>query len=382
MNFDFSEDQKALKDQVRKFLDQSCPLAVTRRVLDGEDTHAADVWKGLAELGAMGIAIPETYGGMGLGALDLCVVAEEMGRACAPVPYSSTVYLVAEAILRFGSDAQKSAWLPRIADGSAIGTLAAAEGPQAPNERNIRASFSGGKLSGAKVPVSDGEAANVAVVLASSGGGLSLVLADLGQCGGQGGGQAGGQAGIARERVAQIDPTRKHARLTFQGAAAEPLGPAGQGWRLLTELYDAAAVYFAFEQIGGAESALWMARDYALERQAFGRQIGSYQGIKHKLADVYIKMELARSNAYYAAMMLAEKGADLPIAAAAARVAAIEAYEFAAKENIQTHGGIGFTWEANPQFHYRRARVLALNIGGALAWKHRLVSLLEKKNAA
>ena len=247
-----------------------------------------------------------------------------------------------------------------------------------PTERSIRVAYAGGKLTGTKLPVADGEAAHVAVVLASSGGGLSLVLADLGQCGGQG----GGQAGIARERVAQIDPTRKHARLTFQGAAAEPLGPAGQGWRLLTELYDAAAVYFAFEQIGGAESALWMARDYALERQAFGRQIGSYQGIKHKLADVYIKTELARSNAYYAAMMLNDRGADLPLAAAAVRVAAIEAYEFAAKENIQTHGGIGFTWEANPQFHYRRARVLALNIGGALAWKHRLVSLLEKKNAA
>jgi acyl-CoA dehydrogenase len=216
----------------------------------------------------------------------------------------------------------------------------------------------------------DGEAANVAIVLASSGGQLSMALADL------------AEKGTGRERVATVDPTRKHARLTFDNVRAEPLGPAGQGWRQLNELYDAAAVYFAFEQIGGAESALWMARDYALERQAFGRQIGSYQGIKHKLADVFIKSELARSNAYYAAMMLAEKGADLPIAAAAARVAATDAYEFAAKENIQTHGGIGFTWEANPQFHYRRARVLALNIGGPMAWKNKLVSHLEKKNAA
>ena len=370
MNFDFSEDQKALKDQVAKFLTGSCPLEVTRRVLDGEETHAKDVWQGLAELGAMGIAIPEIYGGMGLGPLDLCVVAEEMGRACAPVPFSSTVYLAAEAILRFGSEAQKTAWLPKLASGTAIGTIAVAEGTQTPSERNIRANFSGGKLSGAKIPVADGEAANVAVVLAASGGQLSLVLVDM------------AEKGTLRERVATVDPTRKHARLTFDNVRAEPLGPPGQGWRLLTELYDAAAVYFAFEQIGGAESALWMARDYALERQAFGRQIGSYQGIKHKLADVYIKMELARSNAYYAAMMLHDRGADLALAAAAARVAGIDAYEFAARENIQTHGGIGFTWEANPQLHYRRSRVLALTIGGPMAWKNKLVGQLEKRNVA
>jgi alkylation response protein AidB-like acyl-CoA dehydrogenase len=141
-------------------------------------------------------------------------------------------------------------------------------------------------------------------------------------------------------------------------------------------------VLFAFEQIGGAEAAMWMGRDYALQRQAFGRVIGSYQAIKHKLADVYVKTELARSNAYYGAMMYAENGADLPIAAAAARVAATDAYDFAAKENIQTHGGIGFTWEADTQFHYRRSRLLALAIGGPTAWKDKLVTRLERKNAA
>jgi alkylation response protein AidB-like acyl-CoA dehydrogenase len=143
-----------------------------------------------------------------------------------------------------------------------------------------------------------------------------------------------------------------------------------------------AAIYLAFEQIGGAEAALWMARDYALERQAFGRQIGSYQGIKHKLADVYIKIQLARSNAYYGAMMLNDRGADLPVAAAATRVAGIEAYQFAAQEGLQTHGGIGFTWEANTQFHYRRAKLLGLALGGPMAWKDKLVTRLEKRNAA
>jgi alkylation response protein AidB-like acyl-CoA dehydrogenase len=187
---------------------------------------------------------------------------------------------------------------------------------------------------------------------------------------------------VTRNRVETIDPARKHAELAFKDAAAELLGGEGEGWRTLERLYDAAAVYLAFAQVGGAESALWMARDYALQRQAFGRSIGSYQAIKHKLADCYVKLELARSNAYYGAMMLTEGGADLPLAAAAARIAATEAYDYTAKENIQTHGGIGFTWEADTQFHYRRSRVLALALGGPMAWKDKLVTRLEQKNAA
>jgi alkylation response protein AidB-like acyl-CoA dehydrogenase len=190
------------------------------------------------------------------------------------------------------------------------------------------------------------------------------------------------QSPVNAKRVETIDPARKHAELTFNAAASEFLGAEGECWRLLERLYDAAAVYFAFAQVGGAEAAMWMARDYALQRQAFGRAIGSYQAIKHKLADCYVKLELARSNAYYGAMMLTDGGADLPLAAAAARIAATEAYDFAAKENIQTHGGIGFTWEADTQFHYRRARVMALSIGGPMAWKDKLVTRLEQKNVA
>ena len=374
MNFDFSDDQKMLKDQVRKFLTDKCPPAVVRRVLDGAEPYAADVWRGLAELGVMGAAIPEAYGGLGLGALELCVIAEELGRACAPVPFSSSIYLAAEAIQRWGTEAQKQAWLPKLADGTAIGTVAASEGTQPASPRTVRASLTGNTLSGVKLPVADGEAANIAIVLAHTGGsgdrGLSLALVDL------------SHPSVARERVDTIDPTRKHARLTFDVTPAEILGVKGEGWQQLNQLYDAAAVWFAFEQIGGTESALYMARDYALQRTAFGRQIGSYQAIKHKLADMYIKMELARSNAYYAAMMLSEGGADQALAAAAARVAAIEAYDFAAAENIQTHGGIGFTWAADTQFHFRRSRVLALSIGGLLAWKDKLITRLEQKNAA
>ena len=366
MNFDFSDDQKLLKEQVRKFLTDKCPTRVVRRVLDGTETHAEEVWKGLVELGVPGVGIPEEYGGLGLTPLELCVVAEEIGRAAAPVPFDTSVVLATEAIKLAGSEAQKKKWLPLLASGEAIGTLAVAEGPQAPKPRNVTTTFGNGYLHGRKVPVADGEAATFAVVMAKT----SLVLVDL------------AQAAVTRKRVETIDPARKHADLTFNGASAELLGGEGEGWRLLERLHDAAAVYFAFAQVGGAEAAMWMARDYALQRFAFGRLIGSYQAIKHKLADCYVKLELARSNAYYGAMMLTEGGADLPLAAAAARIAATEAYDFAAKENIQTHGGIGFTWEADTQFHYRRSRVMALSIGGPMAWKDKLVTRLEQKNAA
>ena len=374
MNFDFSDDQKLLKEQVRKFLADKCPTKVVRRVLDGSETHAEDVWKGLVDLGVPALGIPETYGGMGLSPLEVCVVAEEIGRAAAPVPFDSSVVLATEALKLAGSDAQKKKWLPELASGKAIGTLAIAEGAQPPKPRNIRTMFGGGRLNGKKLPVTDGEAATFAIALANTGGSgdraVSLVIVDL------------TQKAVAKKRIETIDPARKHAELTFTDASAELLGAEGEGWSLLERLYDAAAVYFAFAQVGGAEASMWMARDYALQRNAFGRAIGSYQAIKHKLADCYVKLELARSNAYYGAMMLTEGGADLPLAAAAARIAATEAYDFAAKENIQTHGGIGFTWEADTQFHYRRSRLLALSIGGPMAWKDKLVTRLEQKNAA
>jgi alkylation response protein AidB-like acyl-CoA dehydrogenase len=324
------------------------------------------VWKGLVELGVPATTIPEAYGGLGLSPLELCVIAEEIGRAAAPVPFDTSVVLATEALKLAGSEAQKKKWLPLLAEGKATGTLAVSEGAQPPKPRNLSTSFGGGRLNGKKVPVADGDSASFAIVLTRNG----LVLAEL------------GQKGVKKRRVDTIDPARKHAELTFDDANAELLGAEGDGWRTLERLYDAAAIYFAFAQVGGAEAAMYMARDYALQRQAFGRAIGSYQAIKHKLADCYVKLELARSNAYYGAMMLTDGGADLPLAAAAARIAATDAYDFASKENIQTHGGIGFTWEADTQFHLRRARLMALNIGGPMAWKDKLVNRLEQKNAA
>jgi alkylation response protein AidB-like acyl-CoA dehydrogenase len=187
--------------------------------------------------------------------------------------------------------------------------------------------------------------------------------------------------GVARRELQTLDPSRDHARLDFDATTAESL-PATEGWATVQRLMDRAAILFAFEQVGGADMSLQMARNYALERYAFGRPIGSFQAIKHKLADMYVALELARSNAYYGAWALATDAADLPMAAATARVSATEAFHLASKENIQTHGGIGFTWAVDCHLFYRRSKQLALNLGGAPFWKNRLVDLLETRNAA
>jgi acyl-CoA dehydrogenase len=366
VNFDFSADQKALREQARKFLGEHASSTRVRRILEGAAPYDAELWRGMGEMGWMGTAIPEPLGGAGFGHLELCVIAEELGRSLAPTPFASTIYLAAEALLLAGSDAQRKRWLPRIAQGDAIGCLALAEGPQVATPANLATRADAGRLTGVKVPVADGDVADFAIVLASEGAGrASLFLVDL------------KGPGVTRAAVATVDPTRSHARMALDGAPGELLGAAGQGWPLAERLLDRAAVLVAFEQIGGAQASLEMAREYALGRFAFGRQIASFQAIKHKLADMYVGVELARSNAYYGAWALTKDAPELPVAAAAARVAASEAYYQAAKENIQIHGGMGFTWEFDCHLHYRRAKLTGLMLGSARRWKDLLVARLE-----
>ncbi len=370
MNFDFSDDLKQLRDQARRFLSEQCTPAVVRRSLDGQERFAAPLWREIGGMGWIGAAIPETFGGAGLGYEGLCVLAEEIGRVVAPVPFGSTAYLASEAILTAGSDAQKRAWLPKLADGSLIGCLALAEGAGNPDPATIQARVSGGRLSGSKWPVADGGIADIAVVVArDEAGHMGLFLAPL--------------ADVRRRDLQTLDPTRNHARLDFDALPVERLGGGAEdGWELVQRVLDRAAVLFAFEQVGGADACLQMARDYAMERFAFGRPIGSFQAIKHKLADMYVALELARSNAYFGAWALSADAADLALAAATARVSATEAFHLASKENIQTHGGIGFTWAVDCQLFYRRSKQLALTLGGPPFWKDRLVGLLETRNAA
>jgi alkylation response protein AidB-like acyl-CoA dehydrogenase len=371
MNLDFSDDQKHLKSEARRFLEAKCPPSRVRDVIEGRaDGYDRDLWRAVADQGWLGAAIPEEYNGLGLGRLELCVVAEELGRALAPIPFASTLYFFAEAILLAGDADQRSAFLPRLAAGELIGALAAAEGPGPASPASIRAVVNGLRLSGTKLPVTDGDIADHALVLAQENGRPGLFLADL------------SGPGVARETVQTLDPTRSVAKLVFDGAPVTRLGPAGQGAELLAQVMDRAAVLIAFEQIGGADRCLEIARDYALERYAFSRPIGSYQAIKHRLADMFIKNELARSNAYYGAWALSTDAPELPLAASAARISATEAFNFAAREAIQVHGGVGFTWAMDCHLFYRRSRQLGLVAGPPRAWKERLVGQLEARNAA
>jgi acyl-CoA dehydrogenase len=177
--------------------------------------------------------------------------------------------------------------------------------------------------------------------------------------------------------VKSIDPTRNTATITFKDTAAEPLGAGGDGWTLLQALQDRAAVLYAFEQLGGAQRALDMGVAYAKERFAFGRAIGSFQAIKHMLADMYVTAKLAESNCYYAAWALSTDAAELPLAAATARVSATQAFQQCSKDNIQVHGGMGFTWEFDCHLYYRRSNFLALELGGLSVWEDRLVNGLR-----
>jgi acyl-CoA dehydrogenase len=339
---------------------------VVRAILDGDADYDVGLWKKIADMGYMATVIPEEFGGLGLSYLELCVIAEELGRVAAPVPFSSSVYLATEAILLAGSQKQKETWLPKLATGEVIGTFAFAEGHGRPSPSSLTTRVSNGKLSGTKLPVADGTAAGVAVVVA--GNGVHLVALD--------------QVGVTVSDVSTIDPSRGHNRIEFAGADAEPLGGASEGWALTQKLLDRAAVLFAWEQVGGAEAALEMAKQYALGRYAFGRPIASYQAIKHKLANAYVKNTLAKSNGYYGAWALNTDAAELPLAAATARVSATQAYYYASKENIQTHGGMGFTWEFDCQFYYRRAKLLSVNIGSEGFWQDRLITAVEQGNTA
>lgn len=371
MNFDFSDDQKFLGNEARKFLEAQCTTAHVREVLNDESvSHHAGVWGKIVEMGWLGTAIPEEHGGLGLGMLELCVLAEEMGRALAPVPFASTAYFFTEALKLAASEEVKASVLPGIMGGDVVGCYATSEGPGAVNADTLRTVFDGTKLTGTKIPVTDGDVATHAVVLAKEGNGASLVLVAL------------DQAGITRTPVKTLEPTRSHAEIKFDGVSATRLGEAGQGEALHEALMDRVAVLLAFEQLGGATRCLEMANQYAKERYAFGKPIGGNQAIKHKLADMYVKNEVARSNCYYGAWALSTDAAELPEAAAAARLAASEAYWFASKENIQTHGGMGFTWEVDCHLFYRRAKLLAVQAGAPPVWKEKLVRALESKNAA
>jgi acyl-CoA dehydrogenase len=371
MNFEFSEDQRLVQKTARDFLTEQGGLALCRGVLESERPYDADLWKGVAEMGWLGAAVPEAFGGAGLGHLELVLLAEEVGRALAPIPFSSSVYLATEALLLAGTEAQKQRHLPRLAAGECIGTFALFEGPGEIDAASVATRLAGDRVSGTKLPVPDGDVAGLAVVLARGpGDGHSLVLVDL------------EAEGTTRTALDSFDPSRSQAKLVFEGARAEVLGEPNRGWELAERILDRAAVLMAFEQIGGAERALEDTRTYAMGRYTFGRPVASFQAIKHRLADLYCAVELARSNAYYGAWALSSNSPELALAAPGARISATEAFDLGAREMLQIHGGVGFTWEYDCRLFLRRAQLLGLALGSASVWREKLIRrLLEKQPA-
>ncbi|MEI8163912.1 MAG: acyl-CoA dehydrogenase family protein [Betaproteobacteria bacterium] len=359
MNFDFSDDQRLLQEEVRKMLAATSTSAEVRKTLAGEAPYSAAVWRQLLDMGAAAAAIPEAYGGAGLGYLELCLVAEEAGRHLAPVPLASSIYLAAEALLQGGSEAQKQHWLPRIAKGEIIATAALGSAETYLTAAPLH--FDGSTLNGSVSALPDGSVAGLAILRHDD----ELLLVDL------------AAAGVSRRTLPSLDPTRPYAEISFAATPAQRLG-AGNCAALAQRVLDAAAVLLAFEQVGGAARTLDMSRDYALERKAFGRQIGGFQALKHKMADIYTRNEMARVHAYYGAWALSSQAPELPVAAAAARVAATTAYNYAAEEAIEIHGGIGYTWEMDCHLHLRRARYLGQLIGSVHAWRARLGDELVK----
>ncbi len=361
IQFAFTEEQEQFRSTLRRFLTDRSPTTEVRRLMATDQGYDETVWRQLTEeLGLPGIHIPEQFGGAGFGMVELCIVTEELGRALLCAPYFSTAVLGANAILNAGTDAQKSALLPKIANGSCLATLAITEpaGDWDPAAvRTIAIADGGGyRLDGTKSFVVDGHIADLLVTAARlpdsvgrQGVALFVVQAN--------------SDGVQRRLLQSIDPTRKIARIEFQQAYASLLGNLSDGANAITRTLDQAAIALANEMVGGAQTMLESAVSYAKLRVQFGRPIGSFQAIKHKLADMLLEVELAKSAAYYAAQAAAIDDPEWPALACLAKASASEAYLHAAAECIQIHGGIGFTWDNDTHLWFKRAKSSEVFLG-------------------
>ncbi len=355
MNFAFSEEQEELRKSVRRFLEDKSPEAEVRRLMETTEGYDPAVWSQMAQqLGLQGLAIPEEYGGSGYTYVELVVVLEEMGRALLCAPYFSTVALAGNALLVSGDDDAKKEYLPGIASGDTIATVAFTEDSGRWDESGITMAATaadGVRLNGHKMFVIDGHVANLILVAARSNGAVTLYAVD------------GDAPGLNRTPLSTMDQTRKQARLEFNDVPARQIGTEGQGWQTLGKTLDLAAVALAAEQVGGAQKVLEMAVEYAKVRVQFGRPIGSFQAIKHKCADMLLEVESAKSAAYYAGWAAAEDNDELPVVASLAKAYCSDAYFHATAENIQIHGGIGFTWEHPAHLYFKRAKSSELMFG-------------------
>ncbi len=365
MNFGFSEEQEELRRTVRRYFEAKSPSAEVRRLMATVDGFDPDVWRQMAiELGLQAITIPEEFGGAGFGYVELVVILEEMGRLLVCSPYFSTIALATNALLVADDNAAKAKYLPSIASGDATATLAFTE----PNGRwdvdgiELSAVKLGDewRLSGVKSYVLDGHTASLIVVAARTENGLSLLAV------------SGDAPGLIRTPQPTLDQTRKLATLEFADVKGELIGEEGAAASVLEKTLDLAAVALAAEQVGGAQRVLDMSVEYAKDRIQFGRPIGSFQAIKHKCADMLLEVESAKSAAYYAGWVASEDTDELPATASLVKAYCSEAYFHAAAENIQIHGGIGFTWEHDAHLYFKRAKASELLFGAPDYHRERL----------
>ncbi|MEE4599434.1 acyl-CoA dehydrogenase family protein [Streptomyces sp. DSM 41524] len=350
-----TEEQVYLRKTVGELLKDRAARSSVLEVADRPD-YDRELWTLMAQqVGLHGLAIPEAYGGAGWGPVELAVVFEEMGAVLLCAPFFASVALAANALLASGDEPMCAEYLPGIASGDRIGSLALVEGSGSWGEEGVQlsANWAGGswQLTGRKTYVIDGCAADFLVVAARSEAGVSLFVVDA------------VAPGVNREPLRTLDPTRKQATVTFTNVSARLLGEEGVGWHALERTLNLAAIYLACEQVGGAARSLEIAVDYAQSRRQFNRPIGSFQAIKHKCADMLVAVELARSAALFAAGAAAESRHDVPVLASLAKAVCSESFVRCAAETIQIHGGIGFTWEHPAQLYFKRARSSEVLLG-------------------
>jgi acyl-CoA dehydrogenase len=360
MSILYDEGQAAIGVESRRVLDARTDKARLLALLEQTGQCDKPFWDTVVEQGWTGIGIAEDHGGLGLGLIELGLVAQACGAATAGAPFLTSGYGVASA-LEGGSNPDAAAqWLPKLAAGEVTGAIAFAEG-SAPLPPVPATQFAAGKLSGAKNGVAGGLTADLALVWATADGAPVLVLAEL--------------SGATRTTVDSFDNSRLYADLAFANTPAVVIAQGPAAHALAMDVMARVAVVTAHEQVGGAEALMLIARDYALTRKAFGQPIGAFQSVKHRIAELYGLVEIARANCIHAAALEGKPG--FVTAAAAARISATEAYDTAARDCVQVHGGIGVTWEAGLHLHMRRARALAIEAGNLFFWEDVLVNQLE-----
>jgi acyl-CoA dehydrogenase len=363
MSILYDEEQQAIASESRRVLDARTDKARLLGLLQGVGEWDRPFWDTAIEQGWTGLAVPETHGGLGLGLVELGLVAQATGAATAGAPFLTTNYGATCALLASGNETLEAQWLPRIASGEAVGAIAFAEGEALP--ASPRTELAEGKLFGVKTGVPAGLRADFAVVWARRDGQPVLALADI--------------AGIPRRAIDSFDNSRLFADLTFSDTIATVLLEGEAARVAALDILARMAVVTAHEQVGGAEALLFIARDYANTRKAFGQPIGAFQSVKHRIAELYGLVEIARASCIHAASR--EGQPDFLKAAAAARLAATEAYDTAARDTVQIHGGIGVTWESGLHLHMRRARSLAIEQGNMLFWEDLLAAQLSGVSA-